>query len=113
MAEHEADGPGGDPEPFDHAQLETLGRAVIDAGRGLVRFGAEYPYADQAEREIRRQRFGRIVALINAVWPQVDAEIKADRRPAISDHQRDARMYHLDRLFRMMTVAAKVPPEDD
>src|SRR5262245_51729216 len=101
MKPNEAHGTGGDGgEPFDHNDLETLGRAVIDAGRGLVRFRSDYPYLDPAEREVRRQRFGRVVALINSLWPQMDGEIKVDRRPAITSHERDASLWHVDRLFR-------------
>lgn len=106
-------GTGGNGSPFDHTELEVLGRALIDAGRGLVRFGAEYPYLEAAEREVRRQRVGRIVALIDSLWPQMDAAIKADHRPAIHDHQRDGRLYHVDRLFRLMEVATKKSEDDE
>lgn len=106
--ESETNGTGSNDRPaFDHTELETIGRAVADYGRGLVRFGAEYKYIDQAEREVRRQRVGRIVALINSLWPQMDAAIKADRRLAIRDHQRDAQNYHVDRLFRALEVITK------
>jgi len=114
VSENEANGTGGDDEPaFDHTELEVLGRALIDIGRGLVRFEAGYKYIDPAQRQVRRQEFGRIVSLINALWPQLDAAIKADERPAILDHQRDAHHWHVDRLFRLMELAAKVPPKKD
>ena len=103
----------GDQPPFDHADLEVVGRAVVDAGRGLVRFGPEYPYLEKAEREVFRQRFGRFVALINSLWPQMDAKIKADTRGPIRSHERDAQNYAVDRLFRPLEVLAKPPKKDD
>lgn len=115
MAPDEADGPGSDdPAPFDHTDLGALGRAVIDGGRGLVRLESEYPYIETAEREVFRQRFGRFVALINAVWPQMDAAIKADRRPPITNHERDARLYQVERMFRALEAVVdpkKEPPK--
>lgn len=94
-------------DSFDHNDLKALGDALKDAGRGLVGFGADYPYLDPAEREVRRHRVGRILALMNAVWPQMDAAIKADDRPAITSHERDARLYHVDRLFRLLENVTK------
>jgi hypothetical protein len=109
----ETNGAGGNGIPtFDHTELEVIGRALADAGRGLVSFGAEYPYFDQAEREIRRQRFGRVVALINSLWPQVDAKIKADKRRPITSHERDAHLYHIDRLAQAFDIISGKPKKD-
>lgn len=114
MSEHEENGAGGNEQPpFDHTELEIIGRAIIEAGRGLVSFRSDYPYLEPDEREISRQRFGRIVALINSLWPQMDAAIKDDPRPAIKNHERDAHFWHVDRVFNLMEAAVKKPPKDD
>lgn len=106
----EAHGSGDDH--FDHNDLGTLGHALRDAGRGLVRFGADYPYLDEAEREISRQRVGRIIALINALWPRMDAEISADHRaPITSPADRDKHEYHIEQMFKLFDAATK-PKED-
>lgn len=104
--EDETDGSRGGGS-FDHNDLKAVGDALKDAGRGLIGFGADYPYLDAAEREVRLQRVGRILALMNAVWPQMDAAIKADARAPIANHERDARNYHIDRLFKLFENVTK------
>lgn len=41
---------------------------------------------------------------MNSLWPNMDAAIKADPRQPIRSHERDAGLYHVDRLFRALEV---------